>query len=186
MTAKKKLSMEQLNRMDEESFKNAPKAQFAFILNDIRSLQNVGSTFRTGDAFRIDTIYLCGITGKPPHRDIRKTALGATETVNWEYWDDISHLVDELNSKNWVIISIEQTENSTFLDEYQFEPNKKYAFVLGNEVFGVAQNIIDKSSCVIEIPQFGTKHSLNVAVTAGIIAWDFHSKTKGITLKNPS
>ncbi|SOE20495.1 SpoU rRNA Methylase family protein [Spirosomataceae bacterium TFI 002] len=178
----RKLEMDELNRLSNEDFKSATKSRFSFVLDNVRSLQNVGSMFRTGDAFRIDSIFLCGITGQPPHRDIQKTALGSTESVDWKYESDPCKLIDELKANGWLIIGIEQTENSTMLDQFEFSTTSKYAFVLGNEVNGVSQDVLEKCDTVLEIPQIGTKHSLNIAVSAGIIAWEYYSKTKGNTL----
>lgn len=176
---RQKLSLEGLERISVEEFKKVAKFKFAFILDDIRSLQNVGTFFRTGDSFRVAHIYLCGITGKPPHRDIQKTALGATESVNWSYFEQTLQVIDNLKDEGWTVCSIEQTENSTSLNSFPYEKDKKYAFVFGNEVKGVNQAVINKSDAVLEIPQFGTKHSLNVAVSAGIVAWDYYSKNIG-------
>jgi tRNA G18 (ribose-2'-O)-methylase SpoU len=178
----KKLEMEELNRLSVDEFSIAPKSDFSFILDDVRSLQNVGSIFRTGDAFRVDTIYLCGITGRPPHRDIHKTALGATENVTWLYEENAQSLVNDLKQIGWKIIGIEQTQNSIDLDNFVFESESKYAFILGNEVNGVSQSLLELCDAVIEIPQLGTKHSLNISVSAGIVAWQFYSKTIGKTL----
>lgn len=184
-TKHQKLSLEALNRISIEQYKKSEKFDFAFILDDIRSLQNVGTFFRTGDSFRISHIYLCGITGKPPHRDIQKTALGATESVAWSYHNSCEELLESLKSEGWKICSLEQAENSEALQDYRFKKGEKYAFIFGNEVKGVNQALINKSDAVLEIPQFGTKHSLNVSVSAGIVAWDFYSKTIGKTLKKP-
>lgn len=146
------------------------------ILNDIRSLNNIGSFFRTADAFNIEKIYLCGITAKPPHREIQKTALGATESVVWEHRDSITELISELKTENMLIASIEQAEKTTFLHQIEQIPNQKIALVFGNEVDGVDQEVINTSDYIIEIPQFGTKHSLNVSVCAGVVLWEFSKK----------
>lgn len=172
----KKLSLDELNRLSVEEYKEADKFTYCLILDDIRSLNNVGSVFRTADAFRADRLYLCGITGTPPHRDITKTALGATESVDWEHAPDIVALTGKLREEGWVICAVEQAEGSTFLSDFRPEPNKKYAFVFGNEVDGVCEEIVEAADIVLEIPQFGTKHSLNIAVTAGVVCWDFISK----------
>lgn len=172
----KKLSLEELNRMDVDAFKESEKHPFCFILDDIRSRNNVGTFFRTADAFRAEKIYLCGITPVPPHRDIEKTAIGATESVDFEYVEEAIELLKNLKRQGYVIAAIEQVESSKMLNDFKPEKDKKYAFVLGNEVFGVNQEIVDLADACLEIPQFGTKHSLNVAVSAGIIAWDFYSK----------
>lgn len=174
----KKLSLEDLNRIDVPAFKESVKHPFCFILDDIRSRNNVGTFFRTTDAFRGTKIYLCGITPVPPHRDIEKTAIGATESVAYEHRADAISLLKELREEGWIIAAVEQVENSVKLSEFKPDKNKKYAFVLGNEVFGVNQDVINAADVCLEIPQFGTKHSLNVAVTAGIIAWDYISKTQ--------
>jgi 23S rRNA (guanosine2251-2'-O)-methyltransferase len=180
-----KLSMNELNRLSVEDFKKSDKSNFCLILDDIRSMSNVGSIFRTADCFLASKIYLCGITAQPPHREIEKTAIGATESVDWEYVSDVLSLVDKLKSDNWQIVPLEQVENSVSLDKFEPESDRKYAFVLGNEVFGVKQEIIDRSNTVVEIPQFGTKHSFNVSVSTGILLWDFYSKIKGNDLESP-
>jgi 23S rRNA (guanosine2251-2'-O)-methyltransferase len=173
----KKLEMDELNRLSPEAYQNSAKSNFAFILDNVRSLQNVGSVFRTGDSFRVEQIFLCGITGTPPHRDIQKTALGATDSVQWTYEEEVIPLITKLKKEDWIIVAIEQTQNSTFLQEFDIQTSKKYAFILGNEVNGVSQDVIENCDLVLEIPQIGTKHSLNIAVTAGIIAWQFYSKS---------
>jgi tRNA G18 (ribose-2'-O)-methylase SpoU len=143
------------------------------VLDDIRSLNNIGSFFRTSDAFNVEKVYLCGITACPPHRDIHKTALGATDTVSWEYCPNILELVKELRQQAYAVCTIEQTEKTTMLQDISHLSNEKFALVFGNEVNGVNQGVIDASDYVIEIPQFGTKHSLNVSVCAGIVMWEF-------------
>ena len=177
--------MDELNRLTVNQFKNEVKNNFCLILDDIRSMSNVGSIFRTADCFLTSKVYLCGITAQPPHREIEKTALGATESVEWEYINDIIDLITSLKNKGWQIVSLEQVENSIFLDEFKPDITEKYAFVLGNEVFGVKQEIIDRSDYVIEIPQFGTKHSLNVSVSTGMLIWDYYSKIKGKVRESP-
>lgn len=172
----RKLSMDDLNRLSVDEFREVPKHSFVFILDDIRSLNNVGSIFRTSDAFRATKMYLCGLTGTPPHRDITKTALGADESVEWEHITDVLTLISQLKVEGYVIVAIEQAENSTKLHEFVPDSDQKYAFILGNEVFGVNEEAIAASDVCLEIPQFGTKHSLNVSVSAGIIAWDYVSK----------
>lgn len=172
----RKLSMDELDRLSAEEFRNAPKHSFVFILDDIRSLNNVGSIFRTADAFRATKMYLCGLTGTPPQREISKTALGAEESVAWEYRDDLLTLLDMLKSEGYRLIALEQAEGSTKLHEFYPEADQKYAFILGNEVFGVNEDALAYCAICLEIPQFGTKHSLNVAVSAGIVAWDYLSK----------
>lgn len=168
--------MDELNRLDLEGYKSATKFPFVIVLDDIRSMNNVGSAFRTGDAFRCEKIYLCGITAQPPHREISKTALGADESVEWVYFDNPKACIDDLRSQNYQIIVIEQVENSTSLLDFQPQPDQKYAFVFGNEVFGVTEDYIQNAQICVEIPQFGTKHSLNVSVSMGIIIWDYISK----------
>lgn len=172
----RKLALDELNRLSVDEFKDTAKFPYCLILDDIRSLNNVGSVFRTADAFRASTLYLCGITGQPPHRDITKTALGATESVSWKYIPDVVALVHQLQTEGWVVAAVEQAEGSTSLSDFLPEPNKRYAFVLGNEVTGVQDEIIQLADLVLEVPQFGTKHSLNIAVTTGIICWDFLQK----------
>lgn len=174
----KKLVMEELNRLSVADYKEAEKSDFCLILDDIRSMANVGSIFRTADCFLASRIYLCGITAQPPHREIEKTALGATGSVDWVYKENVLELIEDLKTDNWQIVSLEQVENSIYLDDFSPEQFKKYAFVLGNEVFGVKQEIVETSDIVLEIPQFGTKHSFNVSVSTGILLWDFYSKTK--------
>ena len=174
----RKLKNSELDRLDVSEFKEAKKSPIIIILDNIRSLNNIGSVFRTSDAFLIEKIYLCGITAQPPHNDIRKTALGSTETVDWEYAENTIDVVNNLKNKDVKICSIEQAENATMLNNFNPEPNTKYAFVFGNEVKGVAQDIVNASDIVIEIPQYGTKHSLNISVSAGVVIWDVFSKLK--------
>ena len=179
----RKLVLDELNRLSVDEFKTVDKFPYCLILDDVRSLNNVGSVFRTADAFRAQTLYLCGITGQPPHRDITKTALGATESVVWEYIPDVVALVKQLQTEGWVVAAVEQAEGSTSLSDFMPEPNKRYAFVLGNEVTGVREEVVQLADVVLEIPQFGTKHSLNIAVTTGIVCWDFLQKcNKNLTL----
>lgn len=172
----RKLALDELNRLSVDDFKDAEKFPYCLILDDVRSLNNVGSVFRTADAFRAERLYLCGITGTPPHRDITKTALGATESVQWEYVADVVTLARNLQTEGWIIATIEQAEGSILLSNFQPESNKRYAFVLGNEVSGVRNEVVQLADLVLEIPQFGTKHSLNIAVTNGIVCWDFIQK----------
>ncbi len=169
----RKLKLWELNRVSEEEFKTQKKNPIIVILNDIRSLNNIGSFFRTSDAFNVEKIYLCGITATPPHREIQKTALGATETVSWEHKTSILDLVNELKEQGVKIASIEQAEKTTFLQDIPNLEYEKIALVFGNEVDGVDQDVIDASDFIIEIPQFGTKHSLNVSVCAGVVLWEF-------------
>lgn len=173
----KKLKLWELNRVTDEEFKSQKKFPITIILDEIRSLTNVGAFFRTSDAFNIEKIYLCGITATPPHREIQKTALGATETVEWEHRESTIELIHELKSKGVKICSIEQTEETTLLQDVKDLPGAHYALVFGNEVNGVDQGVIDASDYIIEIPQFGTKHSLNVSVCAGIVMWEFAKRS---------
>lgn len=170
----RKLKNKELNRITEAAFKSAEKTPLIVVLDNIRSLNNIGSVFRTSDAFLIEKVYLCGITAKPPHRDIQKTALGATETVEWEHQENTLDVIEKLKTNGFQIASIEQAENSVTLNE--FKPSRKTAIVFGNEVMGVDQSVIDKSDVVIEIPQYGTKHSLNISVSAGVVIWDLFNK----------
>lgn len=169
----KKLKLWELNRVSEEEFKEQKKFPIQIILDDIRSLHNIGSFFRTADAFNVECIYLCGITARPPHREIYKTALGATESIRWVGVDSIDDLVDDLQKKGVKVCAIEQAAETTSLEKVAQLPEENYALVFGNEVDGVRQSIIDKSDYVIEVPQFGTKHSLNVSVCAGVVMWEF-------------
>lgn len=169
----RKLKLWELDRVDEQMFKQQEKFPLIVILNDIRSLSNIGSFFRTADAFNVEKIYLCGITAQPPHREIHKTALGATETIAWEYRKDINELVAELKAAGVAVCSIEQAEETVLLHEITSLKEEKFALVFGNEVDGVDQQVINASDYILEIPQFGTKHSLNVSVCAGIVLWEF-------------
>jgi 23S rRNA (guanosine2251-2'-O)-methyltransferase len=182
----RKISNEELNRLSAEEFKGVNKSPIYIILDDVRSLNNIGSVFRTSDAFRIKKIFLCGITATPPHRDIQKTALGATETVDWEYRKDLAELVKELKVTGNKVYAIEQAENSIMLDEFSCNDileNQNIALIFGNEVKGVAQEAINECDGVIEIPQYGTKHSLNIAVSVGIVIWDVFQKTRHLVSK---
>lgn len=172
----RKLQMEELNRLSVEEFQDVEKKNFCLILDDVRSMNNVGSAFRTADAFLVEKIYLCGITGTPPHREIEKTALGSTDSVTWEHRQDIVELINELKQNDYTVLAVEQVENSLKLNDFQPLACKKYAFVFGNEVFGVNDAAIAAADHCLEIPQYGTKHSLNIAVTVGIICWDYVSK----------
>ena len=174
----RKLKNEELNRKSVKDFRVSKKMPLIIVLDNVRSLNNIGSVFRTADAFLIERIYLCGITASPPHKDIHKTALGATENVFWEHVNSTADIVQKLQTEGVSVWPIEQTEDSTSLDLFQPEPNKSYAFVLGNEVRGVSQEVIDICNKALEIPQFGTKHSLNISVATGLIIWDFFIKTK--------
>ena len=168
----RKLANAELERKSLSEFKAAQKTPIIVILDDIRSLHNIGSVFRTSDAFLIEKIYLCGITATPPNKEIHKTALGATETVVWEYAKDILSVIEKLKAENVHIWSIEQTENAVMLNEFMPDAETKYALIFGNEVKGVSQEAINLSDGVIEIPQLGSKHSLNISVSAGIVIWD--------------
>jgi tRNA G18 (ribose-2'-O)-methylase SpoU len=172
----KKLKLWELNRVSETEFKNQNKFPISLILDDIRSLNNIGSFFRTADAFNVKKIYLCGITALPPHREIAKTALGATETIAWEGRTSVDELIQELKSKNVKVCTIEQTENTILLQNIHQLEGEEFALIFGNEVDGVRQSAVDASDYVIEIPQFGTKHSLNVSVCAGVVLWEFAKK----------
>ena len=169
----RKLKNHELGRIDVDQFKKTQKIPLIIILENIRSLNNIGSIFRTSDAFLVEKIYLCGFTATPPHRDIHKTALGSTDSVEWEYKKDIRELVNELKEKKVFVWSIEQTENSKKLKEFSINQNKKHAIIIGNEIKGVSQDVIDMSNDVIEIDQFGTKHSLNVSNCCAILIWEF-------------
>lgn len=168
----RKLKITELNRISVEAFKEADKLPLVVVLDNIRSLHNIGSVFRTSDAFRVECICLCGITAVPPHAEIHKTALGAEDTVDWKYYQNTVDAVDELKQNGYTVFSIEQAEGSTMLDKWEMDRNKKYAIVFGNEVKGVEQEVINHSDGCIEIPQYGTKHSLNVSVTAGIVIYE--------------
>ncbi|NVN19650.1 TrmH family RNA methyltransferase [Muricauda sp. HICW] len=172
----RKLENSELERLDVTGFKEAEKTPIIIILDNIRSLNNIGSVFRTADAFLVQKIYLCGITATPPHKDIRKTALGATESVDWEYRKDTLELVEGLKSEGVEIVSVEQAENAVMLNDYQVDSEKTVALVFGNEVKGVSQEVVSASSTILEIPQFGTKHSLNISVSAGVVVWDIWCK----------
>ena len=164
--------MEELNRLSVEEFKQKEKVPLVIVLDNVRSLNNVGSAFRTSDAFAIEKICLCGITGTPPHREIQKTALGATESVAWNYFSNTLEAMDLLKKEGYKICAFEQVDKSVMLHEFVPETDGKYALIFGNEVFGVEQEVLDHSDFVIEIPQLGTKHSLNISVSMGIALWD--------------
>ena len=179
----RKLENSELDRKSISDFKEATKTPVIIILDDIRSLHNIGSVFRTSDAFLIEKIYLCGITAIPPNKEIHKTALGATETVTWEHAANVLEVIENLKNENVSVFAIEQVENSIFLDDFMVETNKKYALVFGNEVFGVNQEAIKLCDGTIEIPQLGTKHSLNISVSAGIVVWDLFCKLKDLKVE---
>jgi len=165
-----------MNRLTPEEFKAQTKISLVVVLDNVRSLHNVGSVFRTGDAFLIEAVYLCGITSTPPHAEIHKTALGAENTVEWRYFENAHDAVNELKTQGYTVLAIEQAEGSTMLTDLELEKTRKYAVILGNEVKGVQQSVVDICDACIEIPQFGTKHSLNVSVTGGIIIWEMFRK----------
>jgi len=169
----RKLNITELKRISTEEFKKSEKLPLVVVLDEVRSLHNVGSVFRTSDAFRVESIYLCGITAIPPHPEIHKTALGAEDSVSWIYYKDTRDAVNKLKDEGYTVLSIEQVEGSTMLQDVELEENKKYAIVFGNEVKGVKQEVVDMCDGCIEIPQFGTKHSLNISVTAGMVIWEF-------------
>jgi tRNA G18 (ribose-2'-O)-methylase SpoU len=172
----RKLQNSELNRLNIIEFKIAHKLPVTVVLDNIRSLYNIGSVFRTADAFLIEKICLCGITAQPPHRDIHKSALGATETVSWKYFPHTLQAVEELRSGNYMLIAVEQTDKSIPITAFRPQVNHKYALIFGHEIRGVDQDIIDRCDMSIDIPQFGTKHSLNISVSAGIVLWYLHSE----------
>lgn len=173
----RKLRNEELVRHSSESIKSIEKNPFIIVLDNIRSRHNVGSAFRTADAFLCEKIFLCGITAQPPHREIHKTALGATETVDWEYHDNTMTAIAQLKAEGYKIVAIEQADKSISLNNFKIQNNEKLALVFGNEVKGVVESIVESADYVIEIPQFGTKHSINVSVAIGVVIWDLISKT---------
>jgi tRNA G18 (ribose-2'-O)-methylase SpoU len=172
----RKLENKELDRKSIEAFKEAKKTPIIIILDDIRSLHNIGSVFRTADAFLIEKIILCGITATPPNKEINKTALGATETVAWEHCANVLEVIENLKKENVTVLAVEQVENAVLLQNFEVEKHKKYALVFGNEVFGVSQEAVAMCDSCIEIPQLGTKHSLNISVSAGIVVWDLFKK----------
>ncbi|MEN8186881.1 MAG: RNA methyltransferase [Bacteroidota bacterium] len=174
----RKLKNSELGRLNVEEFKQINKIPLIVILDNIRSLNNIGSVFRTSDAFLIEKIYLCGITAKPPHKEIHKTALGATESVEWEYVENTIDLVEKLKKEGFKVASIEQADKSIMLQDFEIKTGEKYAVIFGNEVKGVQQDVVSASDHCIEIPQFGTKHSLNISVSCGVVLWDIFKKFK--------
>ena len=174
----RKLKIDELNRLTIDEFKSSEKIELVVVLDNIRSLNNVGSVFRTSDAFRVKKIILCGITATPPHNEIHKTALGAEDSVEWVYVKETLDAVKELKLNGYKVCAIEQVENSLLLDNFCPDKSEKYAVILGNEVKGVQQSVVNESDNILEIPQFGTKHSLNVSVTTGIVIWHFHNAIK--------
>ena len=177
----KKLSLDELNRLKPDEFDQAPRHPIVLVLDNIRSLSNVGSAFRTADAFALEKIYLCGITGKPPHREINRTALGAQETMAWQHVDSVEETCKQLKAEGYTLIAVEQTTGSTMLQDFTPEPNGKYALVFGNEVSGVSDEVINMADYCLEIPQWGTKHSLNVSVSMGVVLWSMLEK--GLAIK---
>jgi tRNA G18 (ribose-2'-O)-methylase SpoU len=174
----KKLRITEMNRLTPEEFKAKQKIPLVVVLDNVRSMHNIGSVFRTCDAFLTGMVYICGISGTPPNPEIHKTALGAEDTVEWKYFTDTLDAVQELKKNGYTLVAIEQVHGSVMLTDFKSEHEKKYAVILGNEVKGVQQPVIDLCDLCVEIPQFGTKHSLNVSVTAGIIIWEFFRKLK--------
>ena len=172
----RKLLNQELGRLNIEEFKATEKLPLILILDNIRSLNNIGSVFRTADAFLVEKIILCGITARPPHKDIRKTALGATESVDWEYHENTLAVVQGLKKEGVHVLAVEQAEQATMLQNFEPATNQKLALVFGNEVKGVSQEVVSASDTVLEIPQFGTKHSLNISVSAGVVVWDLWVK----------
>ena len=172
----RKLKNNELGRISVDEFKSITKTPLIIVLDNIRSLNNIGSVFRTSDAFLIEKIYLCGISATPPNKDIHKTALGATESVDWEYAEETLEVVQQLQTENVQVLAIEQAENSTKLDSFFPKKNQKYAIVMGNEVKGVQQKVVNAADLCVEIPQLGTKHSLNISVTTGVVIWDLFIK----------
>ena len=169
----RKLNTEEIIRLTPEEFKETPKIPLVVILDNVRSLHNVGSVFRTSDAYCVEKVILCGITATPPNAEIHKSALGAEFSVDWEYYKETTEAVNELKQAGYIILAIEQAHDSINMDTFKAEKGNKYAVILGNEVKGVQQSVIDLSDGCLELPQFGTKHSLNVSVTAGIVIWEF-------------
>lgn len=172
----RKLANEELDRKTVEEFKKSKKLPVVILLDNVRSLNNIGSAFRTADAFLVEKLYLGGITGTPPHRDITKTALGATESVDWEHVEDPGSFVPELKARGYEIVAVEQVDKSIMLNDFAPAKDKKYCLVFGNEVFGVEDKLINNADACIEIPQHGTKHSLNISVSIGVVIWDFYNK----------
>jgi 23S rRNA (guanosine2251-2'-O)-methyltransferase len=172
----KKLKLEELGRISVDQFKDAEKLPVCIVLDNVRSLHNVGSAFRTADAFRMEKIYLTGITGTPPHREIEKTALGATQSVDWEHSETTRAVLEKLKTAGYSIILIEQTTASQPIQQFEPDPEKKYCLVFGNEVHGISEETLPFADIALEIPQHGTKHSLNIAVCLGIVTWEFFKK----------
>lgn len=178
MQSIQKLKLEELGRIDVETFKQTPKIPLLVVLDNIRSMHNVGAAFRTADAFLVEKIILCGITPRPPHREIHKAALGATESVDWQYYENVKEAIIDLKTLGYEVVGIEQTSNSTMIKDFSIDATKKYALVLGNEVEGISDEILTDLDECLEIPQLGTKHSLNVSVCGGIVMWEFFKGLK--------
>lgn len=178
----RKLKITELNRLTSNEYKESLKTPLTVVLDHVRSLNNVGSVFRTADAFRLESVYLCGITATPPHPEIHKTALGAEDTVDWLYFENTLDAVNTLKEQGYVLCAIEQAEGSVLLNELKLDPDKKYALILGHEVKGVQQEVVDQCDFCVEIPQYGTKHSLNVSVAAGIVIWDFFKQLSDLSV----
>lgn len=172
----RKLLNKELGRKTAEQFRESKKAPFILILDNVRSQSNIGSIFRTADAFAIEAIYLCGITASPPHREIQKTALGATETVAWSYFQNTTEAVMKLKESGYKIVGVEQAEGSVALDDFNIGSDKKYALIFGHEINGVSQEVLNICDNCVEIPQFGTKHSFNIAISVGIVLWELNKK----------
>ena len=168
----RKLKLQELNRPDVPTFKQQPKAPVVLVLDNIRSGLNVGSAFRTADAFALEHIYLCGITGTPPHREILKTAIGATDSVGWTYVKETAEAVQQLKDEGYTVLAVEQADERTWLQDFQWEEDAKYALVFGNEVNGVSEAVMERVDGCLEVPQYGTKHSLNIAVCVGVVCWE--------------
>lgn len=173
----RKLTNDELNRKSIPEFKASGKSPFLIVLDNVRSLNNIGSIFRSADAFLVEAIWLCGITATPPHRDIHKSALGATESVDWRYFGNTSDAIKELKQMGYVIVSVEQAAESVPLDRFMTEPGKRYALIFGHEIKGVSEEVVGLSDACVEIPQYGTKHSFNVAVSAGIVLWELAGRS---------
>lgn len=175
----RKISNDELNRLSVDDFKTTKKFPIAVVLDNVRSMHNVGAAFRTADAFAVEKLLLCGITGTPPHREIHKTALGATETVEWAYFKETTEAIGQLKADGYRVMVVEQTDEKTFLQDFTPSGSQRYAFVFGHEVFGVSDEVVSLADGAIEIPQFGTKHSLNITVSLGVVVWDVVSKMMG-------
>jgi 23S rRNA (guanosine2251-2'-O)-methyltransferase len=174
----RKIPNDELIRLTPDEFRKAVKIPLTVVLDDVRSMHNIGSVFRSADAFLVEKIILCGISAVPPHKDIHKTALGATETVAWEYYENIWLAIEKLRTENYRIVGIEQTEKSIMLNDFMPQSGERYACIFGHEVRGINQEVVNGCDFIIEIPQFGTKHSLNISVCAGVVIWDFYRKIR--------